>query len=349
MKKILYAALGVIILACVVFLSSSVQAADDYTLLQSDPTPTPQLWVGPTSNYHPDYYSPNTHETYDFGLTSNPDQEIAALVFTGTGSAPGNGTLKVGGTNFSLTYLFGYTEGTSFQKCLENNNYEGQDPCSLVDIAPTGEMGLDEQVTSGYWDVTGNNVQVTGEVKIKFIYYGVNPCEQPEPSTLPEFASDTLQGDDEVGHHYSLISGTEYYLTTANGPWNDGARDRYDVALSFDEGETWAPIGDLLANDDAVVDACAAEDTSYYDAIQITADEDHLTLDIRVNDEDGAFDDNSGSIDYSITAAQTAGGDNCSQWYTTGEMIASGSVNSTDELGDPLGAILPLTRGNVVE
>ncbi len=347
MKRLLYAALGVLILTFVVFLSSSVQAADDYTLLQTDPTPTPELWVGPTSNYHPDYYSPNTHETYDIEppLVSDPDQEIAAVVFAGSGSAPGNGTLKIGGTNFSLTYLFGYTEGTTFSKCLENNNFSGQDPCSLVGLDPIGEMGLDEQVTSGYWDVTGNNVQVTGEVKIKFIYYGINPCEQPDPSILPEYGTNTLQGDDDVGDHYTLSNGTEYYLTTSEGPWNDGTRDRYDVALSFDEGETWTAIGDLLANDDAVEDACAAEDDNFHDAIQITGDEDHLTLDIRVNDEDDAFDDNSGSIKYTITNAATAGGGNCSQWYTTDELLASGSVNSTDELGDDLGIILPYETG----
>jgi len=341
MKKVLYLTLGVLFIGIVAFMAAAVQAAPDNSeLLQTDPTPTPEIFLGDSHSYFFSYFSPNTDEDHplDPDLTSNPEYEIAAVAFSGDGQAPGNGSLKIKWFNFAEFGLFGYTDGTTFKKCVENNDFVGMDPCDLLDgYTIFQDLGLDDPTHDAYWNTTGNDSQITGNIKIQFIYYGYEECEMPDPSVLPVVAENVLSGTDEGGDHHDLVSGQDYYLETAEGPWNDGSRDRYDVAISFDEGTTWQTLGEFALNDDAAEDVCSAEPADFHDLIMFTADEDHLSMDIRVNDADGEFADNSGTIKYTLMG-NIMGTDTCGQYYTSGEMITSGSIDPSDPDGSSLGA-----------
>lgn len=166
------------------------------------------------------------------------------------------------------------------------------------------------------------------------IYYGQpDECPQPVPQDLPELASSTLQGDDDVGNHHDLVSGVDYYLYTFNGPWHDGSDDRYDIAISWDGGSTWQTLGEAMQDLPQVEDACEMLEPG----IKITADEDHNSLDVRVNDIDGEFGDNSQSIDYSLRSGATGGSPTgCGANYTTGQLLEHGTMDADHELGQLL-------------
>lgn len=334
MKSKVYKILGVILFVLLVGFSTAVHAAPgSEPNLDTTPSPTPTFFVGESHNYSFSYYNPNTHETHALSppLISDPDMEVAGIWISGYGQAPGNGALKILEDNeFTIKTLMYGTDGTSFEFCWDNNNYADDNPCqNLAGVYTNDELGLDSQLEDFYWDTTGNNVQIEADVTIRFLYYGIDTCEQPDPADLPEMVDSTLLGDDEDGHHYQLPQlGLDYYLVFSNGPWNDGTDDRYDVAISWDEGETWETID----ADPAFSEACNANSSGLHRAVMFTADEEHSTLDLRVNDHDGQFTDNSGSIDYTISVDESGLSD-CSNYFSVGQPMDSGTTPSDQEHG----------------
>lgn len=363
MKKLLYAVMGVFTLACLVWMSSAVQAAEGYAPLGDDPTPTPtptpEYYLGntysaPVASYYDDIYWWYGHLCY---TTTDNQKAILGRVDSDTGEnsiasseeslGPDccEGESIGGGSNSRLdtTWVCWHDSGQEAACTYACDQVGG---CSEVGNRPGISEGQPADKTLRF-GVKHDDSSHNFSFYVKPVYYG-DPdegCEQPDPNLLPVFATNTLGGTDDEGDHYDLVSGRDYYITTANGPWNDGSNDRYDVALSFDGGTNWTQLGELYS-EDYVEDACAADEGANYQSIKITADESRLTLDIRVNDEDGAFGDNTGTIDYTINHNPMGGG-SCGMYYSAGEMLTSGSIASSDEDGDSMDVLFDNTNNAI--
>jgi len=92
----------------------------------------------------------------------------------------------------------------------------------------------------------------------------------------------------------SMSIGDIFKITIKNGPWQDGGTDRYDAALSSDDGETWYP---LIDNDNPALDCVSvSQDGKYYSAtFTVAADQ---RWKVRVNDGAGDFLGNTGNLSY---------------------------------------------------
>lgn len=136
-------------------------------------------------------------------------------------------------------------------------------------------------------------------LEVWYLHYGIEVCIVPDPDLLVLVADGVLLGTDSDGICHELVPGTDYYLETYGGPWNDGSNDRYDVAVSWDGGSTWEQVRtglQGLGDEFCGVDMGELGPEGY----KFTADFDHMSLCIRVNDFDGEFGDNSGRIGYSL-------------------------------------------------
>jgi len=344
--------LGVILLALLVGLSTAVEAAPGGSpSLDPDPTPEWELtYIGLSDAVH----SGEIGTVYGNVLAAEADPDVEAVVIhrqklcptTSNGhwanggyatSLDGSGNLD-GGIAIGNTQNCGYDnwswwiqeDGESYwatkSKVEEHFPAFGGDADSASYNTHGRNSAFYQTSTSAG---TAGDAGFISRLEIWYLSYGVSDCTQPDPADLPVMAEDTIQGDDEDGHHYQLPqSGLDYYIEFSGGPWNDGTSDRYDVALSFDGGETWGIIDSF----DAVEEACNAEITDHQRAIVITADEEHSTLDMRVNDQDGEFADNSGSIDYTISVDESGLG-TCLDYYTVGDPMDSGTTPADQEHG----------------
>ena len=167
---------------------------------------------------------------------------------------------------------------------------------------------------------------ITAHFTMQPIYYGVEAeCEDNDPAEMDIVASACVDGDDETGDSYDLEPGVPYHLVLADDSgWDDGTgSDRYDVSLSFDDGTTWTSARLLAASDDDVSVNCASDAEDQILAIYFSGSEERETLQIRVNDEDGEFDDNSGDLCYSL---YTGDGPPGSCGYSISVDSVSGSV-----------------------
>ena len=182
-----------------------------------------------------------------------------------------------------------------------------------AEVRPGGWYQWGTTDTSSVWTVT-----------VQFIY-GTGECEAPTGSELLTLGEYTASGNDETGQSHALMIGQQYVIRTSNGPWNDGAADRYDLAVSFDGGTTWTPISQVSG----VSEECKA-DYSPYSGYTFTAETD--TVDVRVNDTAGAFADNTGSIDYTlgIDLTSPAASTDCAAYWTLGEKVCDATVDAGD-------------------
>ena len=344
MKRILYIVLGVILLSGVVTLSTSVHAAP-----HPDPTPTPDTWLGPRySCTKPDpggsfgeWYCDDQLEVEGdvIGMITTltktgprADIDLRHLIDNIAGGISDNwdDSAHIDGDVWNTPWCF---ERWSYDTACEDVGYSGDqsgsttgdwaDPGDMLEVGGHYQWG-EEGWTGDYDDITGS-----WTVTVQLIYSG-DECEDPDPTELPVAASGTLAGDDDTGDHYSLEEGTEYFIYTSGGPWNDGVVDRYDIAVSWDEGETWEQLGS-----GEQFEGVCSYDYSDHSAFRFTADSDHSTIDLRVNDVDGEFGDNTGDIDYTIAANEGSGG-LCSNYYSAGSLIQSGTVDADEELGSSM-------------
>lgn len=94
----------------------------------------------------------------------------------------------------------------------------------------------------------------------------------------------------------SLTPGKSYAVETpvGQGPWNDGTTDKWDVALSKDNGVTWVPVS--MSNTD-IIDCASQNIIDHTMTAKFTVTEGDVWK-IRVNDTDGAFADNTGNMAY---------------------------------------------------
>lgn len=120
--------------------------------------------------------------------------------------------------------------------------------------------------------------------------------------------------------------GDWYAITTDGGPWNDGAADRYDIAI-LGSDDVWYP----LTLDDFYGARCETVDGNY-STVYFQADTEELHL--RVNDELATFNNNSGDIDYSLYAVSfTRYPSTCEARFDLGNTIAAGTVSGNQDAG----------------
>jgi len=161
------------------------------------------------------------------------------------------------------------------------------------------------------------------------VYYGVytpTACTDLYFDGVP-IIDTTVAGNDEDGNSHTLTTTNYYLLETAPGPWNDSYLDRYDAAVSFDRS-TWTPLLDWE------ITSCVSETLPGYSSVYFRPISE--TFYIRVNDEDGQFADNSGSLSYSISDVScptcASGLPSCGDSYTLGDLIFEQTVNDDDTL-----------------
>jgi len=352
----------VIFIATAALMTAAVQAAPGNSeTLQTDPTPTPEYWVGDpitisAEGCGKDCWTDRVPDSSNYEMLEDKDGDGDADLIVPEDQSWRGHLLVVNRNNLDpsttydpeVRYVFGSATGW-FSQDLEILDALGTstcvgtvETCDAVGFSKWPHGTPNDSQTGGHLEGWRTRMQfVEGSISytIRPIYYGQpEECEDPDPELLPVFAENTLSGTDDVGDHYDLVSGSTYYIRTSEGPWNDGTNDRYDVALSFDGGITWQTLGGLAGDPDNgdMFDVICSVDPGLYSTLKFTADEDHLSLDIRVNDEDGEFVDNSGTIKYTINYNQM-GGDTCGQYYTSGELINSGTIDVSDPDGTSLG------------
>jgi hypothetical protein len=141
---------------------------------------------------------------------------------------------------------------------------------------------------------------------------------------LPPLESSRLSGTDPIGHHFDLTEGKDYYLVLDDAEaWNDGTDDRYDASVSWDGGETWEQVA---AGNGPLEDPCAAEPGPNETMVMFTADADHLSMDLRVNDgpDDMDFADNDGMLQYKLSVDDFKSGETgCGLFYSSGDLIVN--------------------------
>jgi hypothetical protein len=110
-----------------------------------------------------------------------------------------------------------------------------------------------------------------------------------------------LDPTNETGVSSTLTVGKTYRIEVKDGPWNDGTSDRYDVAISTDDGATWTSLSQFSQLDNV---ECIQNDPDNPEAPPIvffTANTSKFR--VRVNDVAGQFGNNTGSISAGICKA----------------------------------------------
>lgn len=348
--RILLAVLIIMVLGSMGLMSvwSSAEAAplgDDPT---ATPTPTPDYYLGNTytgevASYYDDVYwhwgnlcyTTRDHQVAFLGRTDKDTGEDSIASGDDLGPDACEGDPIGAGSNSRLgTQWTCYHGADEVDACTWACSQVGG--CSEI----KNSAGITEEHSEG----------TTLQVGIKHdpdfhaynfyivpVYYGVDDyCEQQDPTVLPLIGCVTLDGDDNEGSHEDLIAGLTYYLTTENGPWNDGSTDRYDIAYSWDEGSNWESLASAYEADN-IDQACAADTSPEYAALKIIPDGDQEDLDLRVNDTEGDFGDNTGSIDYCLYGGAGGTSTGCGTRYTTGQLLETGSTDAGNEYGINMG------------
>lgn len=145
-------------------------------------------------------------------------------------------------------------------------------------------------------------------------------------------ADGTLDPTDEDGDYIELVTGELYRVNVFGGPWNDGSNDRYDAAIKNGE-EDWLPVAGAVQDDEYV--QCVQNDEEDLNYVSFVIEAQDVDFRIRVNDIEGAFADNTGSLDYEVIGVidqQTPPGCNDS-FLITGTPIYSGTLAGNDSSG----------------
>lgn len=169
------------------------------------------------------------------------------------------------------------------------------------------------------------------------IWYGDWDCTSVDPSNREFISSGLLLGDDDEGETFRLSPGDEYVLYTAEGPWNDGVDDRYDISVRFKTPHTtnppagewgeWTPLvsveGEDICDDD-FLDANGS-------ALVFIADETTAQIQFRVNDVEDEFEDNSGDVEYYFLGGEGSS-QGCEDTYTVGSKVAGHTVTANIDI-----------------
>ncbi len=171
------------------------------------------------------------------------------------------------------------------------------------------------------------------------------PFELCEYGDLATVATGNLDATDADGVAIATNPTAAYVLQVSGFPWNDGAQDRDDLAISWDDGVTWTSLGDFVAEQPDLRCADTGSDTHIYTFRAIS---DRMRL--RVNDEDdpstpeNEFDDNSGTLQWTLSRDTSVPYNACWNYFRLGDPYV-GSALATEAQGATVP--LPLQPGKV--
>jgi len=362
-KNILTGVMVIFVTAIVAIFATSVSVTEAGPLLD-EPTPTPTAVVAywtdtvgtwgfnsadggeqcledQESTSSPSWYQ-DTTELYGscMDLTAPEGNVPAGIIVTLNSITYTDGQIRLRhGTNTNWVKRFNEME-LSETICVGTSG-----ACSSVD------MSVDPDSDWEGYNTTPEGVAYVGSLyvaevlgygsvnySIQPIWYGDWACDPVDPENREEISTGLLHGDDEEGEWFHLTPGQQYLLIIAEGPWNDGTDDRYDVAVRFKtshamdppggEWGEWQVISALEGGDDICDDSFLDENGS---AFMFTAVQDEQSkIQFRVNDEDGEFDDNSGDVVYYWMGEEGKSGQGCEDQWTVGNKVAGGSINSAE-------------------
>lgn len=152
-----------------------------------------------------------------------------------------------------------------------------------------------------------------------------------------------LDPTSETGVAADLTIGNMYRIKT-EGSWNDGTADRSDIAVSTDGGVTWDPLSVFMVQPNVECIQNDADDTET-PYIYFTAESEDFA--VRVNDTEGDFADNTGTISFTMCGAVLTGS-GCEDQFQQGTLVTS-LVVPADDPGYEAGPILTVGEWYVME
>jgi hypothetical protein len=169
--------------------------------------------------------------------------------------------------------------------------------------------------------LTWPNMSSTAVTTYLYIHDSLKPPCSSIYQTESVIAQGSISASSESGVSQTLVVGSEYRLTVSGGPWNDGTTDRYDVATRADSG-SWTPLSSFITDG---ADCSQSDPLDPTKTIVVFPATDTAWA-VRVNDVDGEFGDNTGSMDYKLELVETSVEISCSNQYLRGSWIASGVI-----------------------
>jgi len=158
-------------------------------------------------------------------------------------------------------------------------------------------------------------------------------CNETDTENMDSAKQGLLLGTDEVGHVIDLTVGETYLLYTSGGPWNDGADDRTDAAIRFYDGAAWGEFTALADYENEEAEVEPPCDTGFlesgHDGIFFTATEDMTKIQIRVNDSDDQFTDNSGDLFYYLNIDTGGMATSCAANWSKDNLVGSAIIDAT--------------------
>jgi len=327
--------------AAVIFLTTEVMAAPSSAPFRVDPTPTPCIMDGDLE-----------FELETFGDDSFYASETYSDVIIDSSGSTGQFDITITYHGYSARDWFGAPDPIA-ASVLWRAYSGGSQTGDEVDATTAGTFS-NNTVT-----ITHETIRTDGALGISFTYntpahsdhawltidsieYNGLIIEMPcvgcaelTEDDLDGVKLATLMGTDEVGHVIELTEGETYLLFTSPGPWNDGADDQTSAAIRFYDGAAWGTFTAIADYENEDADAKPPCDIEFleedYDALAFTALEDMQSIQIRVNDADAAFTDNSGYLNYSLAAATGGYGQSCVGNWSKDNLVGSLTLDSTDD------------------
>jgi hypothetical protein len=173
------------------------------------------------------------------------------------------------------------------------------------------------------YDADGNIVNNAGRIGYSLYYASlvntqpiIPPGEMPPETECSAFTQDesgqviVLQGDESAGQAISVKPNNFYAIQTTSGPWSNNGTNSYEVGLSDDNGATYSLLyryAGILCSQSTDSDHVIV----FFQAIQ------GKSYKLRVFDEAGNFDDNTGTIGVTLYGATNTiqAWDACSDTY----------------------------------
>jgi len=356
-KKIITGVLFLFVTAIIAVLVSTVSNASASPLLV-DPTPTPVItyWSGSAQTWtwnqgDPDgcFSEQGWYEEVDSNFGDCPElvapennYPAGVLVTHNSSTYPGDGRL-VERTNLNFAQKFTRSSYYPTDPIISIGEticigYSGA--CSAMGYTVDPDSDWEGYITGPEYNTLNSfrmHSQLGGAGYINFtvqpIFYGDWDCTPVDPATREFISSGLLHGEDDEGETFRLTPGDEYVLYTAEGPWNDGIDDRYDIAVRFKTPHTtnppagewgsWTPLVSVPGVDICSEDFLDANGS----ALSFVADSTQAQIQIRVNDVEDEFEDNTGDVEYYFLGGEGSS-QGCEDTYTVGTKVAGHTVTA---------------------
>jgi hypothetical protein len=195
------------------------------------------------------------------------------------------------------------------------------------------------EVTQGGFATSSDGWNGTPVEEYIYVHDSVKaPCNHNWEKTST-IATGSIAATNETGVPETLVLEQYYELIVWGGPWNDGSADRYDVATKVDNSPSpdWTPLSTFATTNLSVF--CTEGDPLdptktivIFQALDTNPAHTDYPWRIRVNDGDGQFADNTGSMQFELDQldAVIAG---CQTRYLAGAKIGAATINATVSTG----------------